>query len=205
MTLTRCSAALSVALTCLVAQAVMAQPSGEKTLVVARAAAPPAIDGRIDASEWATATVVEDFHQVEPIEFASPSERTRVYVMIDADNIYIAARMWDSEPAQVAARSLRQGEALNDDDVFGVALDTFNVIAQGGMNANVGIIDLSEYSEQHSLFVERLLFASVYACSSGACSSKGCTGGDLLLVAAVWVEVHATGYQRVLPCCGGRT
>jgi hypothetical protein len=104
----------------------MAQPSGEKTLVVARAAAPPAIDGRIDASEWATATVVEDFHQVEPIEFASPSERTRVYVMIDADNIYIAARMWDSEPAQVAARSLRQGEALNDDDVFGVALDTFN-------------------------------------------------------------------------------
>jgi hypothetical protein len=126
MTLASCSAFLAVALSCLVAPTVMAQPSGEKTLVVARATAPPAIDGRIDASEWAAATVVEDFHQVEPIEFASPSERTRVYVMIDADNIYIAARMWDSEPGRVAAKSMRQGEQLNDDDVFGVALDTFN-------------------------------------------------------------------------------
>ncbi|MEQ1579966.1 MAG: DUF5916 domain-containing protein [Steroidobacteraceae bacterium] len=126
MTLARCSALFSVALTCLLAQNVAAQPSGEKTLLVARAPAPPAIDGRIDAGEWAAATVIEDFHQVEPVEFAPASERTRVYVMIDADNIYVAARMWDSQPDQVAARSMRQGEELNDDDVFGVALDTFN-------------------------------------------------------------------------------
>ncbi len=126
MTLARCSALLSIALACLLAQAAPAQPSGEKTLAVARAPAAPVIDGRIDAAEWAVATVIEDFHQVEPIEFAAPSEKTTVYVMIDADNLYIAARMRDSQPDQVAARSMRQGEELNDDDVFGVALDTFN-------------------------------------------------------------------------------
>jgi hypothetical protein len=126
MTLARCSALLSVALAGLLAGAVKAQPSGDKSLVVARAPAAPVIDGRIDAGEWTAATVIEDFHQVEPIEFAAPSEKTSVYVMIDADNIYIAARMWDSEPDEIAARSLRQGEELNDDDVFGVALDTFN-------------------------------------------------------------------------------
>ena len=125
MTLARRSAVLSLALACLLGQVAAAQP-GDKTVVAAKAPAAPTIDGHIDAAEWAAATVIEDFHQLEPIEFAAPSERTRVYLMIDADNIYVAARMWDSEPDKVAARSLRQGEELNDDDVFGVALDTFN-------------------------------------------------------------------------------
>lgn len=126
MKLERRSASLCVAFACLLAHVAIAQPSGEKTFAAARAPAPPTIDGRIDADEWAAATVIDDFHQVEPIEFAAPSEKTRVYVMIDADTVYIAARMWDSEPDRIAARSLRQGEELNDDDVFGVALDTFN-------------------------------------------------------------------------------
>ena len=41
-----------------------------------------------------------------------------------------------------------------------VALDTFNVIAQGGMNANVGIIDLSDAAVQ-AKFTDDDIFKAV--------------------------------------------
>ena len=41
---------------------------------------PPIIDGIMD-DVWYTAAVVDDFHQVEPIEYSEPSEETIVYVL----------------------------------------------------------------------------------------------------------------------------
>lgn len=104
-----------------------AQPDAlaEKTVRVPRTSSTPAIDGRVDPSEWSDAAVIEDLTQVEPVEFATPSNRTRIWVMYDADMLYVAAKMWDSEPERVTANILRQGEELNDDDAFAVILDTF--------------------------------------------------------------------------------
>lgn len=107
---------------------VAAQPTApeSKTLTINRATTAPTIDGLIDATEWAEATIVEDFHQTQPIEFSSPSERMRVYVMYDADTLYVAAKNFDSEPDRIAAKVLRQGENLFDDDTFGIVLDSFH-------------------------------------------------------------------------------
>lgn len=122
-----------ISLLCLGALPAVAQTAAQvtaqataKSIRIARAAQSPEIDGVFNEAEWADATVIEDFHQSEPIEFANPSERTRVYVMFDADNLYVAAKLLDSEPDRVTANVLRQGEELWDDDTFGIVLDTFN-------------------------------------------------------------------------------
>ena len=38
----------------------------------------PIVDGILDDASWAEAIPLEDFHQIEPIEFGVPSEKTTV-------------------------------------------------------------------------------------------------------------------------------
>ena len=86
----------------------------------------PKIDGHIDDAGWQKATVIEDIRQFQQTENADPTERTRIYVMYDADTLYVAAKMWDSAPDQITSKILRQGERLNNEDKFAIILDTFN-------------------------------------------------------------------------------
>ena len=83
------------------------------------------IDGRLDDALWAQAAVITDLHQVFPQEFVTPTERTEVRVFYTADALYVGARMWESDPAQISDRILRQGQGLGSDDVFAVILDPY--------------------------------------------------------------------------------
>ena len=67
-----------------------------KTLRIARTETAPAIDGVLDEPVWAQAPVIDDLHQYDPVDHGEPSERTEVYVLYDDDNLYVAARMFDS-------------------------------------------------------------------------------------------------------------
>ena len=100
--------------------------AGGKRMQPVRTDTPPVIDGRLDDAVWSRAAVVEDLHQVLPVEYAEPSERTTIYVLYDQDALYIGAKLWDSDPSQVTARVLRQGELMSSDDVFAVILSPFN-------------------------------------------------------------------------------
>ena len=122
---------------------VAAQPppddAQEKTVRIQRAAEPPVIDGDLSEEIWVRAPLVADFHQVTPVEFESPSERTEVYVLYDRDALYIGARLYDAEPELINARILRQGQNINTDDRFFVHLDPFNNRRGGylfGVNPN---------------------------------------------------------------------
>ena len=53
----------------------------QKTVRIQRAAEPPVIDGELNEEIWVRAPLVDDFHQVTPVEFDSPSERTEVFVL----------------------------------------------------------------------------------------------------------------------------
>jgi hypothetical protein len=86
----------------------------------------PIIDGIVDSSEWASAAVITDFHQILPAEYAEPSEFTDVRIMYDSDAIYIAAIMYDKDPSSINNQVLRQGEAIWSDDFFSVIIDPFN-------------------------------------------------------------------------------
>lgn len=98
----------------------------EKSVHIFRTTSPPVIDGLLDEPEWATAATVDDLHEIQPTEYAEASERTVIYLMYDDNAIYIGARLYDSEPALITDRILRQGEQVFGDDWFSVLLDTFH-------------------------------------------------------------------------------
>jgi hypothetical protein len=103
-------------------------PAGarEKSIRIVRAATPPLIDGVLDEEAWQVAAQLEDLHEIQPTEYAPASERTVVYLMYDADALYIGARLYDGDPNGVTARILRQGEEVFGDDWFSVLLDPFH-------------------------------------------------------------------------------
>jgi len=109
-------------LLCLAAGTVAAQGNvelqdpGQKTVRVARTATPPVIDGDLSDAVWATAAVVDDLHQVFPTEYAEPYERTEIYILYDDDALYVAARLYDTEPELITARNLRQNDNIGQDD-----------------------------------------------------------------------------------------
>jgi hypothetical protein len=112
---------------------------GQKTVRMVRAATAPAIDGVLDDPVWETAARIDDLHQVTPQEYAEPSERSEVFLLFDDDALYIAARLYDSEPELITAQNLRQNDNIGDDDRFFVTLDPFNSQRSGyffGVNAN---------------------------------------------------------------------
>lgn len=113
--------------------------AADKRIEIARFAAPPTIDGRVDAEEWANAIRVRDLHQVRPVEFAVPSEATVWYLAYDDRTLYIAAVASDRQPERIVAREFRQGASIGSDDSLRVVIDPFNNKRSGyafGLNPN---------------------------------------------------------------------
>jgi hypothetical protein len=120
----------------------LAQPRlvdpGQKTVQMSRTDTPPEIDGVLDDEAWKTAAVIDDLHQVNPSEYAEPSERTEVYIVYDDDSLYIGARIF-IDPELITANVLRQNGSMTSDDTFFVTLDPFNNRRGGyffGINPN---------------------------------------------------------------------
>jgi len=98
---------------------------GNKAIAIGRGDA-PTIDGRLDEAAWQSATVVEDLHQIIPLEYAEPTEPTEIRIYYDDDALYVGARMHDSSPESMNATVLRQGASFFGDDFFSVILSPFN-------------------------------------------------------------------------------
>lgn len=98
----------------------------DKSTSIARTDSPPVIDGVLDDPAWAGAVVISDLHQVEPVEFAEPSERTEFLLVYDEDAMYFGVRAFDSSPDEIIARVLRQGEGLRGEDRVRILLGPFN-------------------------------------------------------------------------------
>ena len=97
-----------------------------KSFEITRASVAPVIDGRLDDEVWASAAIVDDFHQTAPADGASPTERTIVRVTYDDEYLYIAADLIDSEPSAIRATQMIQGRIFPSDDRFWVTIDSFN-------------------------------------------------------------------------------
>lgn len=83
----------------------------------------PVIDGSIDEAVWTTAARLDGFHQVQPGDNLDPSEPTEVLIGYDRHALYLAFRAHDTS-GHVRA-TLARRDAITDDDVVGVYLDTF--------------------------------------------------------------------------------
>ncbi|MDE0003637.1 MAG: carbohydrate binding family 9 domain-containing protein, partial [Rhodospirillaceae bacterium] len=86
--------------------------------------AAPVIDGRLDEAVWENATVVDDLHQIDPIEYQTPTDPTRILVFYDDDALYVGARM--PQTLDVVGTVLRQGQEFWSDDFLSLIIDTFN-------------------------------------------------------------------------------
>jgi hypothetical protein len=83
------------------------------------------LDGVLDEPVWARAVPATEFRQQEPIEGGPPSEPTEVRVAFDANNLYIGAHLFDSDPSGIKGFQRRRDAGLGSDDRFMWILDTF--------------------------------------------------------------------------------
>ena len=54
-----------------------------KVAMASRCENPPTIDGALDDLSWEFAIPVDDFLQIEPVEFAQPSEKTIIKICLN--------------------------------------------------------------------------------------------------------------------------
>ena len=108
------------------AQEAAIRGASEKSVRVVRTQTRPVIDGRLDDAVWQNAMPVDDLHEIQPVEYAEPSEGTVIYLLYDENALYVAARMYDSEPDQIRARILRQGQQVFGDDWISINIDPFH-------------------------------------------------------------------------------
>ena len=104
-----------------------------KSVGAVRIEAPPVLDGVLDDPAWEKAAFVEDLHVVVSSEFGVPGERSRVYVAFDDDNLYFAARFYDSRPETIVAKVLSKRDASFGEDGFSVTLDPYDNARAGYM------------------------------------------------------------------------
>ena len=85
------------------------------------------LDGQLDENVYFTVPAITGFIQQSPDEGAPATEETQAWILFDADNIYVAARVWDSAPPSqwVANEMRRDTRQLRQNDTFAVILDTF--------------------------------------------------------------------------------
>lgn len=100
-------------------------------LAATRTELAPTLDGRVDEELWQQATVVTGFVQQRPDTGEAASASTEVFVLYDAEALYVGFVCHDSQPDQIRHKSLGRDADPWNDDYFGIALDTF-LDAQNG-------------------------------------------------------------------------
>jgi hypothetical protein len=83
---------------------------------------PPVIDGRLNDEAWAHVEPASDFTQRDPNEGMPATERTEVRFLYDNDALYVAARLYDSQPGLIARRLARRDNSA-DADLLSLYLD----------------------------------------------------------------------------------
>ncbi len=107
------------------------EQSGRKMTEIVRTTSPPRLDGLLDDPVWRDAAVIRDLHQYEPLDHGEPTEGSIFYVLYDDDYLFIGARLLDSEPSEISARQMIQGQSVGVDDRIEVVIDPFNNMRTG--------------------------------------------------------------------------
>lgn len=84
------------------------------------------IDGILDEAIWERLHPLSNFRQQLPNEGTTPTEHTEIYIAFDDQYLYIAAKLYDSDPSGIKASQKRRNQGLGPDDRFMWILDTFN-------------------------------------------------------------------------------
>ena len=107
-------------------EAVSRDADGRVTIRAFRLAEPLTVDGVLDDPVYDQVPAAEGFVQQEPDEGAPVSESTRVWVLYDADSLYIAADLEEHHSDLFMTNEMRRDNRnIGWGDSFSVILDTF--------------------------------------------------------------------------------
>jgi len=86
--------------------------------------AKPVIDGVLNDACWQTGEWSGDFTQLLPKEGAKPSQDTKIKILYDDKNIYVAIRAFDTEPSKISRKLGRRDELYG--DIAGINFDSYH-------------------------------------------------------------------------------
>ena len=100
---------------------------GRATVRAVRVRQPLRIDGALDEAHYREVPAMSGFIQIEPRPGAPATEDTDVWVSFDRDNVYVSARLWDSELDRIVATEMRRDSNVlfQGNDVISFVFDTF--------------------------------------------------------------------------------
>ena len=86
---------------------------------------PPKIDGKLDDPCWQKAAQTGDFIQFEPKAGEPATHKTRVYLLYDANRLYVGFECFKSDMNVLAANSVQRDSFFFSDDHVEVLIDTY--------------------------------------------------------------------------------
>lgn len=129
---------------------------GSVTIRAFRVTGPVEVDGRLDEEFYRRVPPFGGFIQQEPVEGAPATEPTDAWIFFDDENVYVAARCWDSQPArQIVNEMRRDSNGIIQNEGLTVIFDTFNDKRNGvffqtnalGAQRDVAITDESSQNQ----------------------------------------------------------
>lgn len=84
----------------------------------------PKIDGKLNDACWTSGIWDGGFIQQQPLQGRPPSEETKIKVLYDENNLYVAIQCFESVPNGIRPILSRRDEF--DGDMAGIALDSYN-------------------------------------------------------------------------------
>ena len=127
---------------------------GHAVLRATRVSAPIQVDGRLDEAIYKDVKAAGGFLQQEPHEGAPATDQTEVWVFYDDKNIYVAARLHETDPSRRVTSDMRRDASnLYNNDHIAVMFDTFNDRRNAfgfSSNAQGGMFDWQVTNEQPS-------------------------------------------------------
>ena len=104
---------------------IVSRTGQNKVIQMVRTDTPPVLDGIMD-EVWNIAPAIDDLHQLDPVEYAEPSEKTVIRVLYDENFLYVSAMMYYNDPNTIVATKMIQGASLRFDDKLRVYINPFN-------------------------------------------------------------------------------
>jgi hypothetical protein len=81
------------------------------------------LDGRLDEAAWMLADSISDFHQKDPLEGQTPSERTVVRMLATPAGLAVGWWLYDKDPEHRIRTQLRRDASLRSDDYVSMMVD----------------------------------------------------------------------------------
>ena len=110
----------------LTAGAVFGQHSKPDTIVAAYIREEISFDGKLTETFWQSSPAIENFTQRELSFGQSASEKTKVALLYDNNNIYIGVWCYQREKEKITAKFLQRDFDYSTDDNFQVIISPFN-------------------------------------------------------------------------------